>query len=345
MQYGTATRRDGVDRHHRCAQPHAGDRGFEGAFELAIVQRDVGGCAAHVEADDAVEACHGRGARGADDAAGGAGQDRVLAMEAVRLGQATVRLHKEQSGAGELAFHLGDVAAQDRREIRIHHRGVAAWDQPQQRADLVAGGHLGEADLARDVRQALLLLRIFPGVHQHDGAGPDALGVRRREFVARGGCIEMFHHFAVDADTAVDLDDGFVEHRRQGDGEVEQARAGLVADAQGVGKASVHHQQGAVALALEQGVGGDSGAHLDGGDVAEGDRRVERQLQQGLDTGDGGVAVTTGVFRQQLVGDQCAVGVARDDIGEGTAAVDPELPLSLGHAARFGRGPAGVQEA
>ena len=48
----------------------------------AGVERDVGRGAAHVEADDLVEPRHRRGARRADDAAGRAGQDRVLALEA-----------------------------------------------------------------------------------------------------------------------------------------------------------------------------------------------------------------------------------------------------------------------
>ena len=44
----------------------------------------------------------------------------------------------------QLGRHLIDIAAQDGREIGIHHRGVAARHQPQQRADRVAGRDLGE---------------------------------------------------------------------------------------------------------------------------------------------------------------------------------------------------------
>ena len=99
------------------------------------------------------------GARGADDAARRAGQDRVLALEAAGLGQAAVGLHEVQPRAGQLAGDLIDVAAQDRRQIGIHHRGVAARHEAQQRADGVAGRDLGEACLAREVRQALLVLR------------------------------------------------------------------------------------------------------------------------------------------------------------------------------------------
>ena len=145
VQDRAAARRHRVDRHHRRAHAHAGHRGLEGALEAAGVERHVGRGAAHVEADDAVEPGHRRGARRADDAAGRTGQDRVLALKAGRVGQAAVRLHEVQPHAGEFGRHLIDVAAQDRREIGVHHGGVAARDQPQQRADLMAGGDLGEA--------------------------------------------------------------------------------------------------------------------------------------------------------------------------------------------------------
>ena len=180
MQDRAAARRHRVDRHHRRAHAHAGDRGLEGALEAAGVQRDIGRRAAHVEADDLVEPRHRRGARRADDAAGGTGQDRVLALEAGGIRQSAVRLHEIQPHAGKLGRHLIDVAAQDGREIRIDHRGVAARDQPQQRADHMAGGDLREAGLAREIGEAAFMLRIFPGVHQHDGAGGDALGAGAR---------------------------------------------------------------------------------------------------------------------------------------------------------------------
>ena len=135
MQDRAAARRHRVDRHHRRAHAHAGDRGLERALEAAGVKRDVGRRAAHVEADDVVQPRHRRGARRADDAAGGTGQDRVLALKAGGVRQSAVRLHEVQPHAGKFRRHLIDVAAQDRREIRIDHRGVAARDQPQQRAD------------------------------------------------------------------------------------------------------------------------------------------------------------------------------------------------------------------
>ena len=59
------------------------------------------------------------------------------------------------------------------------------------------------------------------------------------------------------------------------------------------------------------------------------DRRIGRQTEQVADAGDGGVAVLLGVLAEQLVGGERAVGPAADDVGEGAAAVDPELPARL----------------
>jgi hypothetical protein len=40
----------------------------------------------------------------------------------------------------------------------------------------------------------------------------------------------------------------------------------------------------------------------------------------------GGVGVPGRVVREEFAGEQSAIGALRDDIGEGAAAVDPELP-------------------
>jgi hypothetical protein len=70
--------------------------------------------------------------------------------------------------------HLVDIAAQDRRQVGVDHRGVAAPDQLHQRADLVADRHLGEADLAGDRRDPRLVVGEAKAVQQHDGHGPEA---------------------------------------------------------------------------------------------------------------------------------------------------------------------------
>ena len=43
------------------------------------------------------------------------------------------------------------------------------------------------------------------------------------------------------------------------------------------------------------------------------------------------VAVGLGAFRQNLVGDKGAVGTTPDDVGEGAAPIDPEIPLARNH--------------
>ncbi len=140
MQDRAAARRHRVDQHHRCAHAHAGDLRLIGAFELAVEMRDVGRGAAHVEADDLVEARLPRGFHRADDAARRAGEDAVLALELAGVGQAAIRLHEHEARGlvADLARDLVDIAPQDRREIGIDHRGVAAAHQLHQRRDFVA---------------------------------------------------------------------------------------------------------------------------------------------------------------------------------------------------------------
>ncbi len=98
MQDRAAARRDRVDAHHRRAHAHAGDLGVEGALVFAVIMGDVGRGAAHVEADDLVEAGELRRLDHADDAAGRAGQQRVLALEHVGGGQPARRHHEHQAG-------------------------------------------------------------------------------------------------------------------------------------------------------------------------------------------------------------------------------------------------------
>ncbi len=128
----------GVDVHHRRAHAHARHHRLEAALVFAGVMRHVGRGAAHVEADDLVEPAHLRRAHRADDAAGRARQDRILALEAPRIGKAAIRLHEQQPRPAELAGDAVDIAAQDGREIGVDDGGVAAAHQLHQRAHLMA---------------------------------------------------------------------------------------------------------------------------------------------------------------------------------------------------------------
>ena len=331
MQHRTATGRHGVDRHHGRTDAHAGHRRLERPLERAVVERHVGRCAAHVEADDPVEPRPLRRARRADDAAGRAGQDRVLAAERRRLRQPATRLHEIQLHAGQLARHLVDVAPQDRRQIGVDHRRVAPRNDPQQRARRVAGRDLGKPRRPRQLGQALLVGRVLPRVHQHDGAGMDAVGHGSGERRAGGGLVQRLDLDAVHIDAATNLNHPLVQQARQLDVQVEQARAGLVADAQRVRKPAVHDQERALPPPFQQRVGGDGGAHLHAVDGAGRDGRVRRQPEHATDAGDRRVAVAGRVLAQQLMRGQCAGGVPCHDVGERAATIDPELPARHRH--------------
>ena len=83
----------------------------------------------------------------------------------------------------------------------------------------------------------------------------------------------------------------------------------------------------ALALALEQRVGRDRGAHLHRADQAGGNRLAGGQAEEIADALHGGVAIGLRILRQQLMGNQRAVGPPPDHVGEGAAAIDPEIPI------------------
>ena len=70
-----------MDAKDRRAEADAGDLGLEVALQRTVEMRDVGGSTTHVEADDPAESGTAGRFDGSDDAAGGAGEDRILAAE------------------------------------------------------------------------------------------------------------------------------------------------------------------------------------------------------------------------------------------------------------------------
>ena len=170
------------------------------------------------------------------------------------------------------------------------------------------------------------MLGIAIGVHEHDRDGLDAVGERGLELGAHGGEIGLLLDRAVGAHALVDLDDALEQHLGLDDVLGEDFRAVLVADAQRVAETFRRHQQRAVALALQQRIGGDRRAHLHGADAAGRDRLALLQAEQVADALHGGVAIGFRVLREQLVRGQRAVRPPPDHVGEGAAAVDPEVP-------------------
>ncbi len=193
----------------------------------------------------------------------------------------------------------------------------------------MADRDLGKTRLLGQSTQALLVLPIAVGMHQHDGDGVDALGAQLSELAAQHFLVRRLQHFSAGADAFIDLDHFLVDQVRQCDLHGEDVGPVLVADAQLVGKAARDRQRGARTLALQQSVGGDRGTHLDYFDLLGRQRLACLQPKQVAHALGDGVVVALRVFRQQLVRHQLAVGAARHDVGEGAAAVDPELPAQL----------------
>ena len=226
-----------MDRHHRRAHAHARHLGLEGAFELAVEVRDVSRGAAHVEADDLVEARHGAGAHGADDAARRPREDGVLALEEPGVGEAAVRLHEQEARIAGFGRHAVDIAAQDGRQVGVDHGGVATADDLHQRTDLVRDRNLREPDPARDTRDRGLVRRIAVAVHEDDGGGAETVIERGLEIGAGRRGIERGEHLALGAHPFVHFDDALVKLFRQNDVKLEQLGPVLVGDAQYIAQA------------------------------------------------------------------------------------------------------------
>ena len=129
------------------------------------------------------------------------------------------------------------MAAQDRREIGVHHRRVAARDELHQRRDLVADRHLLEARAPRDLFRRGLVGGVAVAVHQADGDGAEALAIGPRQVRLQLRLVERLHDLAMRTQALVRLHDFGIEDFRQPDMQVEEARAVLVADPELVGEA------------------------------------------------------------------------------------------------------------
>src|SRR5262245_5614228 len=210
MQYRAAAGRDSVDRQHRRAHTHTGHLRLEFAFEFAGVMRDVGGRAAHVEADHFRKPRQFRRSRHAYDSARGAGQYRVLPLEAPGVGEPAVRLHEHQARAGQFAGHLIDIAPEDRRQVGVDHRRVAARHELHQRADSMGYRHLCEAGLDRHLGYPPVVIREAIAVHEDDGDAAEAFGVDGFELRQRTSLVERGHDLAAGAGALSHFDYFFV---------------------------------------------------------------------------------------------------------------------------------------
>ena len=185
----------------------------------------------------------------------------------------------------------------------------------------MADADLREAGLAGDHGQPLLVLAVFPAMHQDDGERIEAIGAQCGESGPCRPLVELCQHRAVGADALGDLDDPGGQLFGQHDMTREDFGPRLIADPQCVAKPARDRQRQPFALALEQGVGRHCGP-----DPQFGDRCSAILVHQPPDRLARGIGIMVGVFGQELVGHQRPGGGHRDDIGKSPPAIDREAP-------------------
>ena len=244
---------------------------------------------------------------------------------------------KKMRHAGHQTRELVAVAAQYRRQVRIHDRGIAARHQFHQGAHPVRHRHLRETDLAGNARRRHLVMDVAIAVQEDDGAGAEpvresAPQLRPRAPPRPSSCIvspwaptrsaaSMTRSYNISGST-------MCRSNKRG-------RA-CVAILQRITKAAGDYQHGPLTLAFQQRVGGDGGAHFHAGHLLRRDLNAGPELQQPANALDRGILVVGGILRQQLKGVQRPVRRASDDVRERAAAIDPELPAAHDSAALSG---------
>ena len=194
-----------MNSHDRRTQTNARHLGLESTLVLACEMRHVRRRTAHVEADHLVEARKLRHCGGTDNAARRAGQNRVLTLKFVSVSQSTRALHELQSHIPKRGLHLLNVATQDRRQIRIHHRSVATRNKLHERRHFMRHTDLRESDVLSNAFQRGFMLRIAIAVHQAHGDCPEALVECGLQVGACFRFVQWQYNISVRTDALVDF--------------------------------------------------------------------------------------------------------------------------------------------
>ena len=172
----------------------------------------------------------------------------------------------------------------------------------------MARRHLAEAQIARELGRLPLVLGKRVGVHEHDRHRVDAGSARSPQLRLQRGEVERRLHRPVRAHALVGLDDVGIQHLRLDDALGEYVRPRLRADLELVFEPACDDEQSGITLALQERIGCDRRPHLDGGDALRRDRRAARHAEEAADRLQRGVIVGAGVLRQQLAGEDAALG-------------------------------------
>ena len=260
---------------------------FVDQFILAAVAGDVGGGAAHVEADDRLPLIVGPGGHGiADHPPGRSGEDGPAAGEVVGRGEAAVRAHELEIAVIQFlletvteAFQIG---ADVRSQVGVNHGGVAPGHHFDHRHDPGRKRYLAETQVPGQAADHQFMLRPGVGVHEDHRQAVDAFFPQPVQLFSQHFQIWLpqdgqplsgnapdhrrsrrFLAVFQQAQALINFDDLFVKQFRFPDLQVEEAGTVLVADLQDVAESPGDQQGTAGSPALQQGVGGHRGTHAD----------------------------------------------------------------------------------
>ena len=156
--------------------------------------------------------------------------------------------------------------------------------------------YLREADSSRHFSDKCFVLLVTVAMHEDDGNCPEAFVPGGLEAILGVALVKRDDDLSSCADAFLDFHDLGVQQRGQLDMPIKNTRSILVADAQLIAKALGDEQYRRRAFAFEQGIGGDSRAHLHRFDLFNRDGRTFWHVEKMTNSGDRSVAILLGVF-------------------------------------------------
>ena len=326
-----------VDRQHRRLHLQPGNRRDRRALPGvlapgAIEMEDIGGGAAHVEAENRPIATARRLGRGhrCHHAAGRAGEDRVLGLQLDgRLQSAAGGHHPQPGRLPQGDGHLGQIALQAGPHRRFHHRRLQPGHEPALAAELMGEQHRTEAKLLEPAAQGQLMGRMAVAVQQGNGDAVIAIGAGLAQLAFQIAPQAQGHQLGTIGSQAP----LHLEHpHRQGLGSLdpqgEDVRAMLIADGGQIGETTVEQQQHRLQLPLQQGIGGHGGAETHLRHQTRRQGLIGGQPQHLSQGPDRRITGPLRLHRQHLAHHQPPRGRSPHQIGEGAAPIDPEAPAT-----------------
>ena len=321
---GAAARADRLHGGHR--QPHrvAAELALRGGLGDAVGdEADVGGGAAHVEGERALNTECRRDVRGGGDPGRRAGRRQ-------RQRPCPRRLHRHHAAGGvqqvqrgargrkaEALVQLVYIRGGERHHGGVEHGRAGALVLAELGVDVARHAHVGEVPLQMRAQRPLVL-RVGVAVQQADGHALHALARQRRHEL--GDLVEGERRFdrPVGTDALGHLESQPPRHgrRRLGRGpEVVEMQAAHARDLEHVPEATRGDQADDGAAALDDRVGDDGRAVRDGSQ-----RRAADQRRQPVHHPEGGV----GRRRRDLPAGQPARRRTHDEVRERPADVDAD---------------------